>query len=156
MWINGGVPGGDSRGCAPQRTRHGQGVGHRAAGTACRFVLQRMGGGENRGFSGVFSACFVLLEMSPGSCEVLARMDCHTLPPSPAITPEKIFSGRADEDGSGSVLEYSHTLTGGHTRSPLARTPKRRRGAASAPPASRAPPAHTTTLPHSHTHHASA
>lgn len=87
IWISGGVLDGESRGCAPQRTRHGQGVGRRAAGIGSCFVLQRMGGGENQGFSGVFSACFVLLEMSPGSCEVLERMDCHTLPPTPLPPP---------------------------------------------------------------------
>lgn len=87
IWISGGALGEEPRGCAPQRTRHGQGVGRGAAAMGCGFVFQRMGGGESQGFSGVFSACFVLLEMSPGSCEVLARTDCHTLPPSPPPLP---------------------------------------------------------------------
>lgn len=155
-----GVLCGESRGCAPRRPRHGQGVGRGAAGIGCCFVFQSMSGGENRGFSGVFSACFVLLEMSPGSCEALARTDRRTLPPlppapSPAIAPEKYSQVEKSWTGRECVGTRTH-ITRRHTRSPPARTPKRRRGAATAPPASRVPSAHTTTLPHSHTHHASA
>lgn len=94
-----GTLGAELRGCASQRTpTPWAGVAGRGGGggllprAGCCFVF-RWVLRENQGFSGVFSSCFVLLKMLPGSCEELGL----------SVPLEKIFPGRADQDKSESV-----------------------------------------------------